>query len=326
MTSLSERLSTRKLKGPESEPVRLTARRIYILPTRHGVLFALVLLIMLFGAINYNNSLGYALTFLLAALGMVTMLHTQHNLADTLLHSQTCAPVFAGQRANFPICLDVSAGTARYAIAIDSRGFGARFTDVVAGRSAHLPLSVPTSVRGRLRPGRFKVYSEFPLGLFHAWSWVEFDMSCLVYPRPDDSTLPQSLLSPDPGEALRSTSTGCEDFHGLRSYRPGDSPRQIAWKHAARSDVLLTKQFVGGGGRSLWLDWEQLDGLMAEARLSRLTRWVLDCHRAGYRYGLRLPGRIVEADSGEMHKRQCLEMLALFEIGSSRHSRATAAA
>ncbi len=57
-------------------PFTLGSRRIYILPTRNGLYFAVLVLAMLLGSMNYNNSLGFALAFLLAAVGLVAMHHT----------------------------------------------------------------------------------------------------------------------------------------------------------------------------------------------------------------------------------------------------------
>ena len=59
----------------ESGTITLDQRRIFILPTRRGLGFALVLVLMLLGDINYNLSLGYVLTFLLATLAVLSMLH-----------------------------------------------------------------------------------------------------------------------------------------------------------------------------------------------------------------------------------------------------------
>jgi len=66
----------------ESGTVTLNQRRIFILPTKQGLGFACVLLLMLLGDINYNLSLGYALTFLLATAGAMTMLHAFRNMAQ----------------------------------------------------------------------------------------------------------------------------------------------------------------------------------------------------------------------------------------------------
>jgi len=66
--------------GPQPAPYLLTQRRLYILPTKQGLAFALLLFIMLLGSINYSNSLGYFLTFLLASLSVVTIFHTMKML------------------------------------------------------------------------------------------------------------------------------------------------------------------------------------------------------------------------------------------------------
>ena len=66
---------------PEAPPVTLVQRRIFILPTRQGYLFAVTLLLLLLASINYALSLGFVLTFLLAAWRGVAMLHTWRNLA-----------------------------------------------------------------------------------------------------------------------------------------------------------------------------------------------------------------------------------------------------
>jgi len=83
----------------------VTPRRIYILPTGYGILFAILLLLMLLGSINYANNLGFLLTFLLVGLGLVTMLHTWRNLVGLALNSGRATPVFAGEDAYFEIQL-----------------------------------------------------------------------------------------------------------------------------------------------------------------------------------------------------------------------------
>jgi uncharacterized protein (DUF58 family) len=121
--------------------------------------------------------------------------------------------------------------------------------------------------------------------------------------------LPALAASAGEGAGL---DNGREDFAGLRQYQPGDSPRHIAWKAVARDDVLLTKQFTGHAAGELWLTLDlQPAHLDLEAKLSRLTRWVLDAHTAGITYGLKLPGVVVRMGSGEAHRERCLEALAL---------------
>ena len=136
-------------------------------------------------------------------------------------------------------------------------------------------------------------------------------MRALVYPRPDAAPLPLPYSDAETGDAV-STGAGSDDFTGLRPYQASDSPRQIAWKASARSELLLTKLFAGRAASELWFDWEQLPaGLHTEARLSRLARWVLLAEERGLRYGLKLPGVTVPLGEGFPHRERCLKELAL---------------
>ncbi len=298
--------------GIEPGPITLTQRRLYILPTRHGLIFALMLLVMLFGAINYANSMAFVLTFLLGSLGVVSILHTYRNLARLQVGAGKSAPVFAGQQARFQVCLDNPGPVPRHAISLaigkDTRGC----VDIVPGQTACLEFTLHASQRGLLQAGRFTLFTTFPLGLLRAWTHLNLDMSCLVYPHPaaEDLPLPMALAETGQG-ALQGD--GHDDFSGLRTYHNGDSLRHVAWKAVAREQGMLTKQFSGDAQQELWLDWTTLPGMDSEARLSRLTRWVLDADAASQRYGLRLPGRTLAPASGPEHRRQCLETLALFE-------------
>src|SRR3972149_4595322 len=94
------------LREPETGTIFLAQRRVYILPTRHGITFGLALLLMLICSINYTLSLGYALTFLLAGMGLVSMLHTYRNLAHLYVSAARVEPVFVGEQAKFALPLE----------------------------------------------------------------------------------------------------------------------------------------------------------------------------------------------------------------------------
>lgn len=300
----------------ESGPVVLERKRIYILPTRHGLLFSLALLAMLIGSINYNLGLGYVLTFLLGSMGLVSILHAYRNLAQLQVRAGKAPPVFVGQPAVFSVCLDNPGAMPRYAVGLvnEATKLTPEFADMQAGQGACLRLEMPAVRRGRLAAGRFTLFTLFPLGLFRAWSNVWLDATCIVYPKPDNSSIPLPVNVQAVGEGA-GHGEGHEDFASLRPYRPGDSLRQVAWKAAARGQGLFTKQFFGQARPELWLDWEMMPGMGTEERLSRLCRWVLDADAAGLHYGLRLPDKTLELGLGKEHQRSCLEALALFGFG-----------
>jgi uncharacterized protein (DUF58 family) len=304
-------------RAPESGAIVLVQRRVYILPTRHGLVFALMLVMMLLGAINYSLSLGFVLTFLLVALAFNAMLYTFRNLAQLSVTAARTQPVFAGESAQFILNLSNAGNFTRYAIGI-SRERRARssstFVDVPADATSQIAVSIPSETRGRLQAGRLTLFTQFPLGLYHAWSYVHPDVSCIIYPRPAPAGLPLPPAEAAMGSGA-SHGQGQDDFTGLRAYRPGDPPRHIAWKAAARGQGLLTKQFSGEAASEVWLSWDLLPPRMAvEEKISCLTRWVLDAHTLRLAYGLRLPRLELPMASGDAQRERCLEALALFEF------------
>lgn len=296
-------------------PLRLGQRRIFIMPTRYGLLFALALIVMLVGAINYTLALGHALVFLLAGLGITGMVHTFRNLYRLMITPSRCEPVFAGEVAHFQLILGNDRRTARLALELEAEPGQTIITTVDAEKSTKIGIPVTARQRGWLELPRVRLSSRYPLGLFVAWSYLQPAMRCLVYPQP----LPSPLPTPSPTSASGENrgEGGQEDFAGFRERQPADSPRHVAWKASARDTSerpLLIKQFAGGAQVELQLDWSLTDPtLTVDNRLSLLTGWVLAAEAEGCSYGLRLPGQEIRPNTGDLHRRQCLEALALFQ-------------
>jgi uncharacterized protein (DUF58 family) len=303
-----------RTRPPESAPVVLSQRRIYVLPTRAGLAYAASLLVMLVGAINYSLSLGYALTFLLGGLGVVAILHTFRNLAGLRLSPGRTEPVFVGDTAHFLLVLDNPRAEERRLIRLRLAGGSADEVDTPPAATADARLGLPTTKRGWLPLPRITIETTYPLGLVRAWAYAAPDLRCLVYPAPAITAPPLPLGTGDQ-QGNRSGGSGNDDFAGLRAHQLADSPHHVAWKAVARQtdDDLLTKLFSGEISETLWLDWNDLPpGLDTETAMSTLTRWVLDANSAGFSWGLRLPAKQLEPAAGGAHLASCLEALALW--------------
>ena len=299
-----------RAKGPEVPPVTLVQRRIFILPTRQGYVFAFVMMLLLVASIQYALSLGFVLTFLLGSMAGVAMLHTWRNLAHLKLRPSRCEPVFAGEIAHFGVTVETPAQT-RFSIAMRRKDEAPVYADVLSGEPAGVALPFAATRRGVHRCGRLEVFTRYPIGFFHAWSYVDFDLTVLVYPKPDpEGGNPPSVTRGANEEGI--PVAGDEEFNMLRSYRAGDTPRQIAWKALAREQGLLTKEFSATASSELWLDFDDVKAADLERRLSILAHWVVTAERFGQAYGLRLPGVRLAPNRGEAHRAQCLEALALF--------------
>ena len=302
-------------RAVETGTLVLNQRRIYIIPSRQGFGFAFVLVLMLLGDINYNLSLGYVLTFLLTTTAGMTMLHAFRNMAQLEIRAGYVEPVFAGEPAKFVFHFNNPGRTVRYQIHLHDDDGRHTVFDLPTQRSTPVELAIPARRRGWLDSGRLTLYTRFPLGLFHAWSYIHFDVRCLVYPKPAPA-LPLPPASAEDG-AGKVVTVGDEDFSGLRNYVVGDAMPRIAWKALAREQGLQVKQFSGQQGHTLWLDWSHLSDNGQERKLELLTRWVLDAEAQGMRYGLRLPGSELQPAQGQAHRAECLRVLALFELGKA---------
>ena len=291
--------------------MRLTQRRIFLLPTRYGLFFALVLLVLLGGSINYALSLGFVLTFLLASMAIVSIVHAFRNLAGLEVSITPAGRAFAGDSARFDATFVNPRRLPRYSVAIVHPAGAAQSTDCPAFGAGACVLRIPAPARGRLFPGRLTIFTRHPLGLFYAWAYVEPDRAAIVYPHPEAIAALRPESGTGDGRRNRALD-GQDDFAGLRRWHTGDSPQRIAWKAVARGQGLLTKQFVAEAGSIAWFDWDDTPAALGdEGRLSRLARWVIDADAAGMAFGLRLPGRVLLPASGEAQREAALEALAL---------------
>lgn len=309
-------------RGPETSPIVLGQRRIFIVPSRQGLLYGLVVLVMYSGAVNYNLGLGHALVFLLVSLGFTGMFHGFRNLVGLQLRPGRAAPVFAGSSAHFEVLLDNFRPEDRRALSLRFTDGAPVLADVAAQSTTAVGLTLPAKRRGWLYPGRLTLASAYPLGFFRAWSYPHPELRCLVYPAPIERPLPP--LSAGAKTDTAGSEAGEDDFAGLRPRAPGDPLRHVAWKAFARDPEhrpLLVKRFAGGRSPELHLDWAQLPAEMdSETRLSVLAGWILACRNDGLRYTLRLPDRQLGPDSGERFADSCLTSLALFGTTDARDS------
>jgi uncharacterized protein (DUF58 family) len=307
----------RRRQGADVLPVSVHYRRIYILPTRAGWSFALLIFCMFVAGLNYSNSVALFLTFWLAGFALVVMHRCHRNLLGVRLTGATLAPTFAGRQGSLDLTLENQAALSRYGIEADLPGTALVGTDLAARGAARLQLAVATSVRGLQRIDSVRLTTALPFGLLRAWTWVYLPLEILVYPRARGTLPLPATGGATPGGALRGGSEG-DEWLGLRAFRDGDSPRQVAWKAYARGAPLLVKEYESGGAAERCFDFERLGNLDTEKRLEQLTLWVVDAENRGERYALSLPNLNIALDRGPQHRHRCLSALALYGTAPER--------
>ena len=318
VTGWVARVRQRAFRGApaDREPVVLRHSRIYILPTRFGLAMIATVAIMLVASLNYALSLGVGVAFLLSGLLAASLLHTFRNLAGIEVTPLSAGEAFAGGHVAFTLALHGGA-LARNAVALaasDARAFG----DVPAGTALTVTLEVPAPTRGWQPLGRVTLSSVFPLGLWRGWAYVHFPLAGIVYPEVEIGAppLPHGASGAD---AFASGRSDDADLAGLREFQRGDPPQRVAWKAVARGAGWYTKEFDGiGGGGPVNLAWAALPAALGrEARLSRLTAWVLAAERVARPFALSVPGTDLRSGQGRLHRRNALTALAQFPSGPS---------
>ena len=294
-----------RYRRPESLPIELHRRRIYIVPTGFGLGFSVLLLVMLIGALNYANNAALLLTCLLGASSAASMLMAFRSLDGLRLGHIRAGHAVAGNPIELTLSLD--SHRLRNAIRLDLGDASIAFA-LDANATAQVKLMLPTTQRGWQSLPRLHLWSSWPFGLFRAWSWLYPDQSVLVWPRPEAAG-PSPHAPADDARPMR-LHRG-DELAALRDYRAGDPQRHIAWKVSARHDNLLVKDFEQPQSHPQWqLDWRQLGGLDSEARIARLARWLNEAQALRRNYSLWLPGHEIASSSGPLHYARCMNALA----------------
>lgn len=300
----------RRRQGPDGLPLTLGRRRLYILPTRAGMAFGALVLTMMIAGLNYANSLALLLAFLLAGFALVAMHQCHRNLLGLSLLEAAATPLFAGAAGILRLTIENTSGLARYRVETAVPDEVAVSLDAPAGSRACMELPIRAGKRGLQRIERLRVSSSHPFGLFRVWTWVHAPIVVIVYPRPAGS-LPLPADSGARAGAHPLIAAGSDEWLGLRPFRDGDSPRQVAWKAYAREAPLLVKEYSSAGSQVRLLSLAAARQPDIESRLQQLARWVVDAEAAGDLYGLELADERIAAHRGPDHRHQCLAALAL---------------
>jgi uncharacterized protein (DUF58 family) len=302
---------TRLLPKPPAGPLPLglPRRRIYILPSRFGLVYALALFFLQLGALNYNNNAAILLALLLASIALLSAVTTVRFLQTLSVVEFNAEEAFAGSTQRCRLVIRSGHGPIRGELRV-------RVDAIDADISCHddtatASWTVAAGSRGRHRLGTVRISTGYPLGMFNAWCVLVPESDRLVYPAPETPAAPWPR-SDDPSEGQDTAQrAGDEEWHALREFRRGDSLRDIAWKTSARHDRWLVAETRSPSqSPTLRFALDHVAHLEGEQALSRLCRWVLAADAAHQSWLLELGDRVIGPGHGDAQRRQALSALA----------------
>ncbi|MCL1142918.1 DUF58 domain-containing protein [Shewanella gaetbuli] len=304
---------------PPQAKVTLSHKGIFILPTAFGIAWiALIILLYLFGT-NYQNNLVIGLSLLLASVFHTCIIYSYKNLAGLTFNAVKPADAYAGKLHTFPVMLTGHTkqkhhDTTHQQICMQFAGQRhVRLAQTEEQSIATVQYHNPR--RGLLTPGRIKVWSNFPLGLFKAWSYVDLNLHQVVFAKPIESDI--QLVSENYSEQNEishgKVRPGVDEYTGLRSYVTGESLKQVAWKQWAQDKGMLTKEFNEPEGTPVWLSLAQTSGVDLEEKLSKLSWQVNYLTNKKQIFGLILTDKVISQNTGDAHRIECQKAIALFK-------------
>lgn len=323
---------------PAANEITLSQRSIFIVPSKTGWMFCLLLVLLLITAINYQNSLIYGLVFWLFSIAISAMIFTYRNLSGLTIKIGEPVMGFVGDNIEVPVRL-VSHKRSYHGlelrwndnvqqadIAQSAYQKNAKKNNIKSNkRNSHesarakeviseVRIPYPLVTRGKLTTKRLRLQTRYPFGLYTCWTWIRLNNPGLVYPKPIITPYIASEGEGNDQQTDANLVIGNDEFLGLRSYQLGDSLKHIAWKYLAKGKGLLTKEYDNQQLSMQWFDWNTLQGKTEEDRLSHITGWVLQAESEGRAYGIKLPNQVIAPNIGDAHRRHCLKQLALYNL------------
>jgi len=289
-------------RQPAADNVTLVQKLIFILPTRYGWWFLLLISLLYLMGTNYQNNLILLLSYLMLSIFLLTIVLSYQNLSGLTLQCATPAEGFAGDC--IPVQLNMTSNKPHFMLQM---GLVSQTDSILLTElSSAVTLSVNTSKRGRYSLPRIKITSQYPLGLWRAWSYVALKQIYWVYPAPDPDTT--TLQHPDSASGTANIESG----DTLAAYRSGESVRHLIWKRLARDPFNpVVRQQQQANAEPDWVVVPALTGEALEQALRRACQQLLQLEQSQHQYGVKLPGITIAQSSGAFHLQRCLQELAL---------------
>ena len=291
-----------------------------------------ILVLLLVVGIAKNINLVALLASMLAGVLVVCAVGVGRGLHRLAVRRTLDEQVVAGLVSQVGVRLALPIGRSLRGVVVEDRGtdhtLSWYFDEIPAGRTLEIRADFVPASRGWYDFAPLAMSTRYPFGLVGRRILLGEPARVLVLPRAGKLSrdrLRQHLRGADPrGDRIQRRGWQHEsaqaDFHGLRPFRLGDSPRLIHWRSSARRGELLIREFEDVPGADLFVvvdpacppggDFEAVVSLAA----ALVHAW---CRQRGDRFVFALGGIVLDGPTGPEHARAVLETLAVASPGVS---------
>ncbi|TMP36007.1 DUF58 domain-containing protein [Pseudoalteromonas rubra] len=294
--------------------ITLSHHNIYIVPSRQGGFFLCMVILNFILGSNYQNNLILGVAYIMLLILVLALIYGYLNLHGLTIQVLDIKNNFASKPVE--VRLKFTAPHDCYSLDVASQMYDSSPSNSNYQQGATVSsLFLHSEKRGRYQLGRIRLSSRYPFGLVRVWTYLNVDRTFCIYPTPLSCQLTFSTqeATESQGQYLHQDTQSHENFDGLERFRPGISKNRISWRHFAKNQQLLVKQYSGDSYYSQHtFDYAAHDG-NKEIRLSKLCYQILEADKLGDTFALRLSNAVqVGVDRGDKHREACLEALSDF--------------
>ena len=300
---------------PAGREQSLTHQKIFIFPSRFGIWFLLLCLLLFILGTNYQNNLMKLLCTFLLSVFLLHLFTSYINFSRLKIKALTASPSYAGSSGQLPVWIGYQHKKAQGIVHLswwqqsDTEHIEVPLSE--QENTAAMPFKFEK--RGIHRLNRLTLRCDYPLGLFKCWTHLDLDQQVTVYPKLQTCKiqLEQQLHLQD-DESITSHKGGNDEFYGFKDFDNSDTLSRVAWKQAAKSEKWQVKTFEQQRSTSGWLSLASSNNRQIESQLSDLSYQIVALSNENRTFGLSLPGVELKPQSGEKHKHNCLLALATY--------------
>ncbi|MCQ8876716.1 DUF58 domain-containing protein [Pseudoalteromonas shioyasakiensis] len=286
---------------------------IYVLPSKMGAGFLFVAILNFILGINYQNNLILAMAYLMLVMLVLAILIGYSNVKGVKISFKTKHDDYSpiSPRLHF----DISTTKLCQSFMMIYKNSQVACLDSI-DKSSNVTVALPYTHRGCFALERIKLLSHYPFGLVSVWSYMQINETVYVYPEQIDATKNDNLVSEaDNSQGDLKRKNGNEEFDSLADHQHGMGLQRVSWKHYAKTQQLMVKEFINFASTPMTYDYALLQG-NTESRLSQLSFFITQAHINDHPYALKLNNEFYPMAKGRDHLVSCLIALSRFTTHS----------
>jgi uncharacterized protein (DUF58 family) len=282
---------------------------IYVLPSKMGCGFLIIAILNFILGINYQNNLILAMAYLMFVVLVLAILVGYSNMNGLTIQFKSAHSHYSPISPQLDFVINPKKDCQSLQFIYSQQTI---LTQEIIKKRTCLTVSLPHAERGRYAIKKFKILSQYPFGLVSVWSYMNLKHTVFVYPEqlpPKANSMNAINSGSEKGNVKRRN--GTDEFEFLAIHQQGMSLQRVSWKHYAKTQQLMIKEFEDLSAEQRTFDFANLMGT-TESRLSQLSYLVTQANVKGQAYSLKLDGKMFTYNKGTEHLTTCLEALSCY--------------